>query len=131
MAYVDEELSLGDFVLTGGEPAALAVVDAVTRLLPGVLGNAYSAEEESFGDGLLEYPQYTRPAVFRGASVPGVLKSGDHGRVRDWRHGQSLLRTQERRPSLMTGRELSDKDVRLLKEARQQGTDGKEESAPN
>jgi tRNA (guanine37-N1)-methyltransferase len=127
MAYVDEELSLGDFVMTGGEPAALAMLDAVTRLLPGVLGNAYSTEEESFGDGLLEYPQYTRPATFRGVGVPDVLKGGNHARVADWRRGQSLLRTSQRRPGLMIGREMSDKDVRLLEEA-ELFIDGKEES---
>ena len=87
---VDGRLSIGDFVLSGGEIAALAVVEAVARLVPGVMGNEDSAVEESFGAGLLEYPQYTRPASFRGWDVPEILLSGDHGRVRRWRHAQSL-----------------------------------------
>ncbi|MGA2931952.1 MAG: tRNA (guanosine(37)-N1)-methyltransferase TrmD, partial [Acidimicrobiales bacterium] len=95
---VDGELSVGDFVLAGGELAALVVVEAVARLLPEVLGNENSALEESFTDGLLEYPQYTRPAEFRGWPVPEVLRSGDHGAVAAWRRRQALLRTAERRP---------------------------------
>ena len=87
---VDGELSIGDFVLAGGEVAALVVVEAVARLVPGVMGNEASADEESFGDGLLEYPQYTRPADFRGWEVPEVLRSGDHGRVARWRRAQAL-----------------------------------------
>ncbi len=89
-----EELSVGDFVLSGGEIAAMAVVEAVARLLPGVLGDEESAKEESFEDGLLEYPQYTRPAEFRGRAVPEVLLSGDHGRIRAWRRGQAEARTR-------------------------------------
>jgi tRNA (guanine37-N1)-methyltransferase len=116
----DEELSLGDFVLQGGEVAAMAVVEAVSRLLPGVLGNDASPLEESFAAGLLEYPQYTRPEVFQGASVPEVLRSGDHARVARWRRGQALLRTRERRPDLFARLELSDEDRALLAEAEQE-----------
>ena len=101
---VDGELSLGDFVLAGGEIAALAVVEAVTRLVPGVMGNSVSGEEESFEGGLLEYPQYTRPAEFRGWGVPEVLRSGDHARVHRWRRAQALARTLARRPDLVEAR---------------------------
>jgi len=97
----DQEISLGDFVLTGGEIAASAIVDAVGRLLPGVLGCADSTTSESFGEeGLLEYPHYTRPAEFRGDRVPAVLLSGDHAAIREWRRAQAVSRTQERRPDL-------------------------------
>lgn len=114
---VDAELSVGDYVLAGGELAALVVVEAVTRLVPGVMGNAASADEESFSDGLLEYPQYTRPADFRGWEVPAVLLSGDHGRVSRWRRAQSLARTVSRRPELIERRGgLSAEEVRLLAE---------------
>jgi tRNA (guanine37-N1)-methyltransferase len=100
--WVDEELSVGDFVLTGGELAALAVIDAVGRLMPGVLGNAESTRNESFsGEGLLEGPQYTRPPEFRGRRVPEVLLSGDHGRIAAWRREQASARTEERRPDLL------------------------------
>lgn len=99
-ALVDEELSLGDFVLTGGEIAASAIVDATARLLPGVLGNAASAGEESFDDDLLEYPQFTRPLAWEGREVPDVLRSGDHGRIRAWRLAQAQARTAARRPDL-------------------------------
>lgn len=95
------EISLGDFVLAGGEIAACAVLEAVVRLLPGVLGNEESLAEESFAAGLLEYPQYTRPAEFRGWRVPDVLTSGDHGRIKAWRDEQALERTRERRPDLL------------------------------
>ncbi|HLH78196.1 MAG TPA: tRNA (guanosine(37)-N1)-methyltransferase TrmD [Candidatus Binataceae bacterium] len=98
---VDEELSIGDYILNGGELAAMVVVEAVCRLLPGVLGNAHSLAEESFGQGLLEYPQYTRPEVFRGLSVPEVLLSGDHARIRRWRQEQAERRTRDRRPDLL------------------------------
>ncbi|MFT4626022.1 MAG: tRNA (guanine37-N1)-methyltransferase [Myxococcota bacterium] len=97
---VDEEISLGDFVLTGGEIAACAVVDAVARLVPGVLGNAASPDDESFTAGLLEYPQYTRPRVWRGLEVPEVLLSGHHRRIGAWRREQALARTRDRRPDL-------------------------------
>jgi tRNA (guanine37-N1)-methyltransferase len=114
---VDEELSVGDFVLAGGELAALVVVESVVRLIPGVLGNEASAEDESFADGLLEYPQYTRPASFRGWEVPEVLRSGDHGQVGDWRRVQALVRTLKRRPDLIAERGgLTDAEVQLLAE---------------
>jgi tRNA (guanine37-N1)-methyltransferase len=100
-AMVDQELSIGDYVLSGGELPAMVVIETVTRLLPGVLGNKASLEEESFGSGLLEYPQYTRPEVFRGAAVPAVLLSGDHEKIRRWRQEQSLQRTRDRRPDLL------------------------------
>ena len=96
----DEEISLGDFVLTGGEIAAAALIDAVGRLVPGVLGSSLSACQESFSNDLLEYPQYTRPEVFRGMRVPGVLLSGNHAEIDRWRRRQSLLRTRSRRPDL-------------------------------
>jgi tRNA (guanine37-N1)-methyltransferase len=95
-----EELSLGDFVLSGGEPAAIAVIDACVRLLPGVVGAAEAFAEESFADGLLEYPQYTRPQMWQGRAVPPVLVSGDHRRIRDWRRGESERLTRERRRDL-------------------------------
>jgi tRNA (guanine37-N1)-methyltransferase len=98
---VDEALSIGDFVLAGGEAAALVVLDAVARLVPGVMGNADSAADESFAAGLLEYPQYTRPAVYRGLEVPAVLRSGDHGAIARWRRAQAVERTRRRRPDLL------------------------------
>ncbi|HLI54401.1 MAG TPA: tRNA (guanosine(37)-N1)-methyltransferase TrmD [Acidimicrobiales bacterium] len=101
---VDGELSIGDYVLAGGEAAALVVVEAVARLVPGVMGNEASGEEESFEGGLLEYPQYTRPAEFRGWKVPPVLLSGDHQKVRRWRRAQALARTLQRRPDLLEAR---------------------------
>lgn len=107
---VDEELSIGDFVLTGGEPAAMVVVDAVARLLPGVLGCSGSAESDSFSDGLLEYPQYTRPADFEGQLVPDVLLSGHHAAIDVWRRHEQLRRTLDRRPDLLVGADLSDDD---------------------
>ena len=114
---VDGELSLGDFVLAGGEVAAIAVIEAVVRLVPGVMGNEASAEQESFTDGLLEYPQYTRPADFRGWVVPDVLRSGDHGRIARWRRAQSLARTRARRPDLLVARGgLTDEERELLAE---------------
>ena len=100
----DGELSIGDFVLGGGEVAALAVIESVARLIPGVMGNEASAADESFGDGLLEYPQYTRPATFRGWSVPDILLSGDHARVARWRRAQAVARTLDRRPDLIEER---------------------------
>ena len=113
----DGELSIGDFVLAGGEVAALVVVEAVARLVPGVMGNQESANEESFTSGLLEYPHFTRPADFRGWTVPDVLLSGDHGKVSRWRHAAALHRTLERRPDLIEARGgLSDADVRVLQE---------------
>jgi tRNA (guanine37-N1)-methyltransferase len=114
--YVDEELSLGDFILTGGELAALCVVDAVARLEPGVLGNIASACSESFEEGLLEHPQYTRPPEFRGKKVPEILLSGDHARVARWRRAMSLKATRDRRPDLFANHALSEHDRALLKE---------------
>ena len=114
---VDEELSLGDFVLLGGEVAALAVVEAVARLLPGVVGNRGSLVEESHTTGLLEYPQYTRPPELRGRTVPTVLLSGNHEAIRRWRRQQALLRTRARRPDLFAAIELSAEDRALLAEA--------------
>ena len=114
MAHLDGELSLGDFVLTGGELAAMTVVDAVARLVPGVLGNVDSSVTESFEEGLLEHPQYTRPPVFRGAEVPAALQSGDHARIARWRRWKSLVLTQERRPDLYARVELSKADQKLL-----------------
>ena len=117
---VDGELSVGDFVLAGGELGALVVIEAVARLRPEVLGNEDSAADESFSDGLLEYPQYTRPASYRGWSVPAVLRSGDHGAVAAWRRTQALLRTAERRPDLLErlvrASALTEDDVRALAE---------------
>lgn len=113
----DGELSIGDYVLAGGELAALVVLEAVCRLVPGVLGNEASPGEESHALGLLEYPQYTRPANFRGYEVPEVLLSGDHGRIARWRHAESLRRTLERRPDLIAARGgLSELEVQLLSE---------------
>ena len=113
----DDELSIGDYVLAGGEAAAFVVVEAVTRLVPGVMGNEESAEDESFRDGLLEYPQYTRPAEFRGWEVPEILRSGDHGRVERWRRALALARTVERRSDLVAVRGgLSDEEWALLQE---------------
>jgi tRNA (guanine37-N1)-methyltransferase len=114
----DGELSIGDFVLNGGEAAALVVIEAVARLVPGVLGNDTSATEESFVAGLLEHPQYTRPADFRGWTVPEVLRSGDHARIARWRRAQALLRTLERRPDLLAETDLDEADRRLLDELR-------------
>jgi tRNA (guanine37-N1)-methyltransferase len=110
-----EELSLGDFVLTGGEVAALCVIEAAVRLLPGALGDEGSAGEDSFADGLLDTPHYTRPAVVRGRAVPEVLISGDHGRVRRWRHEQALRATLERRPDLLAAAALTAEDEGLLR----------------
>ena len=110
----DGELSIGDFVLAGGELAALVVVEAVSRLLPGTLGNEASPGDESFAQGRLEYPQYTRPAEFRGWEVPAVLRSGDHGRIERWRRRESVRRTLERRPDLVSTRALSEEERALL-----------------
>jgi tRNA (guanine37-N1)-methyltransferase len=113
----DDEISLGDFVLAGGELAALCIIEAVVRLRPGGLGNDESTFDESFGDGLLEYPQYTKPAEVRGLEVPAILRSGDHGRIARWRRAQALRRTIERRPDLIERRGgLSAQDARILAE---------------
>jgi tRNA (guanine37-N1)-methyltransferase len=114
---VDGELSIGDYVLGGGEVAAMVVLEAVGRLVPGVMGNEASAEDESFSDGLLEYPHYTRPASFRGWDVPEVLRSGDHGKVARWRRAQALARTRRDRPDLLAARGgLTEDEERLLAE---------------
>lgn len=114
--WCDGELSIGDYVLAGGEVAAMVVLEAVGRLVPGVMGNDTSATEESFSSGLLEYPQYTRPAEFRDHGIPDVLRSGDHARVARWRHAQALVRTARRRPDLLERRPLTDDDRRILAE---------------
>lgn len=113
-AHVDEELSIGDYVLSGGEIAAIVVIDAVARYVPGVLGCAQSAEDESFHAHLLEYPQYTRPVEFRGARVPEILLSGDHPAIARWRRQEALRRTYERRPDLLEKAELSAADRAFL-----------------
>ena len=115
-SLVDQEISLGDFVLLGGEVAALAILEATARLLPGVLGNEASAADESHADGLLEYPQYTRPEVFRGQLVPEILRSGNHGAIARWRRKESLRRTLRRRPDLLEAAELTEEDRELLAE---------------
>ncbi len=115
---VDEEFSIGDFVLTGGELPALVMIDAISRHLPGVLGSADSVTSDSFTDGLLEYPQYTRPPVFNGVAVPDILLSGDHGRINAWRREQQLLRTLQRRPDLLEKADLSVDDRRILERLR-------------
>lgn len=116
--HIDQEISVGDYVLTGGEPAALVVLDAVIRLIPGVLGNFSSALEDSFQEDLLDCPWYTRPAVFAGEAVPQVLLSGDHQQVRAWRRRQALRRTFERRPELLARAELDEEEQRLVAEWR-------------
>lgn len=114
--YIDMEISLGDFVLTGGEMACIPIVDGICRLIPGVLSSAESFTEESFYDGVLEYPQYTRPEVFEGKSVPEVLLSGHHENIRKWRRKMSLKITRERRPDLFKTINLSKEDIKLLKD---------------
>lgn len=106
--FIDEEVSLGDYVLAGGEVAAAAAIEGVARLVPGVVGNPESTDNESFRDGLLEEPVYTRPAEYRGWKVPDVLLSGDHGRIESWRREQRLRRTRERRPDLLSNGDESD-----------------------
>jgi tRNA (guanine37-N1)-methyltransferase len=115
-AEADEEISLGDFVLSGGEIAAVAVVDAVVRLLPDVLGHEASAEQDSFADGLLDCPHYTRPELVDGMQVPQVLRDGNHEAIRRWRLKQALGRTYVRRPDLLEGRNMTDEEQRLLRE---------------
>ena len=115
----DEELSIGDFVLAGGEAAALVVIEAVARLVPGVVGNEASTDDESFSGTFLEYPQYTRPAEFRGYPVPEVLRSGDHRRIERWRRAQALRRTLARRPDLLAHRDLTADERRLLRETQE------------
>ena len=112
--YVDAEISIGDYVLSGGELPALVVVDAVARMIPNVLGHAASAEQDSFSDGLLDCPHYTRPEVLDGDAVPAVLLSGDHEKIRQWRLTQSLLRTKQRRPDLLNKLALTEEQRRIL-----------------
>jgi tRNA (guanine37-N1)-methyltransferase len=121
--FVDLEVSIGDYVVSGGELPALVIIDAVLRLIPGVI-DAASITEESHAGGLLEYPQFTRPAVFRGEAVPGVLVSGDHGRVRSWRLRESLRRTLERRPDLLARRTQTEEERRLIREIDLDGVAG-------
>lgn len=123
--YVDDEVSIGDYVLSGGELAAMVLLDAVARLIPGVLGNPGSAEDESFSNRLLEYPQYTRPREYKGLQVPEVLLSGNHKKINRWRRIQSLKRTVERRPDLLEGVELSEEDLGLLSEIKEELNPGK------
>ena len=118
---VTQEVSIGDYVLSGGELPAFVLCDAISRLIPGVLGSDESAQTDSYADGLLEYPQYTRPPVYRGWEVPEVLLSGHHGNVDKWRRKESLKRTMERRPDLLEGFEYSKADLKLLKEIQNEG----------
>ncbi len=115
-ALVDEEVSIGDYVLSGGELPAMVLIDAVVRQLPGVLGDADSAVEDSFVNGLLDYPHYTRPEVYKEQKVPEVLLSGNHARIREWRLKQSLLLTRAKRPDLLAARSLTKEEARLLQE---------------
>ena len=113
---IDEEISIGDYILTGGELAAMVLTDCVARFIPGVLGSAESPEEESFSDGLLEYPQYTRPRELNGLEVPEVLLSGDHAKIKAWRRQESLRATKKFRPDLLEKAQLTDKEKRMLEE---------------
>ena len=119
-ALVDEEISIGDYVLSGGELPAMALIDAVVRQLPGALGDADSAIEDSFVNGLLDCPHYTRPEVYEGLAVPEVLLSGNHAKIREWRLKQSLLLTRAKRPDLLAARSLTKEEARLLKEIEQE-----------
>lgn len=116
---VTDEVSIGDYILTGGELPTMSMIDATLRFVPGVLGNSFSAEEESFSNNLLEYPQYSRPADFRGKKVPDVLISGDHEKIRLWRLEQALKKTLERRPDLLEHASLTDEEKKLLRKIRQ------------
>lgn len=117
---VTDEISIGDYVLTGGELPALVIIDSVSRLIPGVLGDPDGAIDDSFASGLLEYPQYTRPAEFRGWRVPDILLSGNHAAIARWRREQALLRTWQRRPDLLQKASLSDADRQFLERLKQQ-----------
>jgi tRNA (guanine37-N1)-methyltransferase len=117
---VTDEISIGDFVITGGELAAMVVVDAVARLIPGVLGALWGAEEDSHAMGLLEYPHYTRPPVFRDLAVPGVLLDGDHGAIEAWRRCEAIRRTWQRRPDLLLAADLSEEERWFLAELAEQ-----------
>ncbi len=127
--FVDQEISIGDYVLTGGELAAMVVIDAVARLLPGVLGSDRSAEEDSFFNSLLEYPQYTRPFDFQGSLVPEVLLSGNHSAISRWRRKEALRRTRSRRPDLLEKADLSAMDRELLRELFDSSGRGNEKDA--
>jgi len=117
---VDREISIGDYILTGGEAAAMVIVDAVARLIPGVLGNDESARHESFAMGILESPQYTRPEDFRGWKVPEVLLSGHHRQIEEWRRREALKRTLRRRPDLLAGAALTEMDRKILEELKKE-----------
>ncbi len=119
-ALADDEVSAGDYILTGGELPALVIIDAVTRLIPGVLGDEHSAEEESFSWGILDYPHYTRPPVFRGLAVPDILLSGNHGDILRWRRKEALRRTLLGRPDLLEKHGQSDKDCILMNEIKEE-----------
>ncbi len=116
--FVDEEISIGDYVITGGELAAMIIIDAVARLVPGVVGDMTSVVEDTFANNLLKYPQYTRPEKFRGLEVPGVLTSGDHGKIDTWRKTEALRRTLHKRPDLLQKANLTHKDKGLLEHIR-------------
>lgn len=116
MDIMDEELSIGDYVLTGGELPAMVLIDCVSRFIPGVLGSSSSAEDESFADGLLEYPQYTRPAEFRNKAVPDILLSGHHANIQAWRRAQAVRKTRAVRPELVQGIKLSKLETSMLKQ---------------
>jgi len=120
---VDEEISIGDYILTGGEPAAMVLTDCVSRFVPGVLGSSDSPEEESFSDGLLEYPQYTRPRDLNGLSVPEVLLNGDHAKIRSWRRKESLRATLRFRPDLLEKASLTEEDRKMLREIEKEMSD--------
>ncbi len=120
IALTDDEISIGDYILTGGELAALVIIDAIARLIPGVLGDEHSAEEDSFSSGLLDYPHYTRPPVFRDMPVPEVLLSGNHREIQRWRRKEALRRTLERRPELLEKIRLTDEDYQLISEIRRE-----------
>ncbi|MCO7174674.1 tRNA (guanosine(37)-N1)-methyltransferase TrmD [Sporolactobacillus kofuensis] len=121
---VTDEYSIGDFVMTGGELAAMAMIDSIVRLLPGVLGNDTSAVTDSFSDGLLEHPHYTRPADFRGMKVPDLLLSGNHEKIAEWRWKESLRRTYERRPDLLNDRKMTEQELKWLRQFKRES--GKE-----
>jgi tRNA (guanine37-N1)-methyltransferase len=122
-AYTDAEISIGDYVLTGGEFPAMVLLDVVGRLLPGVLGGRYSVEEDSLFNGLLQGPQYTRPVEFDGGRVPDVLLSGNHAAIRQWRRRQALWTTLQRRPDLLRGALLTPQDQAILREFQQAGAE--------
>jgi len=124
--YIDEEISIGDYILTGGEIPALVVIDAVTRLLPGSLGDAESADEESFQDSVLEYPHYTRPQIFNGHAVPDILLSGNHQRIARWRRQQALRRTWQRRPELLDRAPLTPEDQDFVADLARESETGSE-----